>query len=73
MPSSAPRSLLSVPEAVSAPVIRPMPTDDEAAAILAAVDALWPRPGAGGVDGPRATHILAIQRAMVVGADAGTS
>lgn len=44
MLSPAPRSLLSVPEAVAAPMIRPTPTDDEAAAIVAAVDALWPRP-----------------------------
>jgi hypothetical protein len=33
-----------VPEVVSAPLIRPTPTDDEAAAIVAAVAALWPRP-----------------------------
>jgi hypothetical protein len=42
-PSVTPRSLVSVPDAVSEPVIRPTPTDDEAAAIVAAVDALWPR------------------------------
>ena len=43
MRSATPRSLVSVPEAVSEPIIRPTPTDDEAAAIVAAVDALWPR------------------------------
>ncbi|HEX4982182.1 MAG TPA: hypothetical protein VFV63_10810 [Ilumatobacteraceae bacterium] len=32
-----------MPEAVSDPMIRPTPTDDEVAAIVAAVDALWPR------------------------------
>jgi hypothetical protein len=32
-----------VPETVPVTMIRPTPTDDEAAAIVAAVDALWPR------------------------------
>jgi hypothetical protein len=38
-----PRSLVGVPKAVSDPVIRPTPTDDEVAVIVAAVDAVWPR------------------------------
>ncbi|MEX2626497.1 MAG: hypothetical protein WD225_06410 [Ilumatobacteraceae bacterium] len=34
--------------------IRPAPTDEEAAAIMAATEALWPRPVV--VDEPRATR-----------------
>jgi hypothetical protein len=43
-PLRTPRSLHRVPEAVSEPLIRPAPTDEEAAAIVAAVHALWPHP-----------------------------
>jgi hypothetical protein len=43
-PLTALRNLHHVTEAVTDPLIRPMPTDDEAAAIAAALDALWPRP-----------------------------
>jgi hypothetical protein len=44
MTSAAQRNLRRVPEAVTDPLIRPAPTDDEAVAIAAALDALWPRP-----------------------------
>jgi len=40
----ATRSLHDVPEVVSASLIRPTPTDEEAAAIAAAYQVLWPRP-----------------------------
>jgi hypothetical protein len=43
LPGNTPDSLVHVPETVPVTVIRPTPTDDESAAIVAAVDALWPR------------------------------
>ena len=53
--------------------VRPVPTDEEAVAIMAATEALWPRPV---VNGPAALGPeprVAIQRPMVVTAGAGAS
>jgi hypothetical protein len=45
----------TLPVMASPVTVSPAPTDEEAAAIVAAVDALWPRPGADEVDPRRAS------------------
>jgi len=37
---------------MSGSAIRPVPTDEEAAAITAAIEVLWPRPGVVGASDP---------------------
>jgi hypothetical protein len=44
-----------VPETVPDPLIRPTPSDEEAAAIVAAFEALWPRPVAAPIGRERST------------------
>ena len=49
--------------------IAPVPTDEEAAAIVVAVDALWPRPAAADDDGAARPVRVAVQWAVVEPAD----
>ena len=49
VPTGGARHSDSLPD-VTAVTVNPAPTDEEAAAIVAAVDALWPQPGGGEVD-----------------------